>query len=271
MTNSPAAAVPPPPSRRSALAFFLLAFVLVIPFWVVGAMTGLSLLPGLPIAALAAVCPGLAALILCAREGGGAAPALLKRSFDFRRIPSVAWYAPILLIAPVVAVLSWLAMRLMGTPIPAPHPAVLRALGLAAAFFVFALGEELGWSGYATDPLQARWGALRTSLILGAVWAIFHYVALLEAHRSLAWIAWWTLWTVSTRVIIVWLYNHTGKSVFAVSLFHMTTNLAWQMFPVSGSYFDPRIQGLLTALVAVVAVAGWPPWELTAPISRPAR
>jgi membrane protease YdiL (CAAX protease family) len=271
MTSSPAATVPRPQPKRSPLAFFLLTFVLTIPFLVLGAATGLSLLPGLPIAALAAICPGLAALILCAREGGGGAAALLKRSFDFRRIPALAWYALILLIAPGVAALSWGVMRLTGTPVPAPHFTALTALGLAAAFFVFALGEELGWSGYAIGPLQARWGALRASLVLGVVWASVHYVPLVEAHRSLAWIAWWTLGTVSTRVIMVWLFYRTGRSVFGASLFHMSINLAWQLFPVSGSYFDPRIHGLIMALVAVVLVVAWPSAKAAAPTSRPAR
>ena len=34
------------------------------------------------------------------------------------------------------------------------------ALALFGALFIAALGEELGWVGYAIDPLQQRWGAL---------------------------------------------------------------------------------------------------------------
>ena len=41
------------------------------------------------------------------------------------------------------------------------------ALVLALAFFVAALGEELGWSGYVIDPMQKRWGALRAGIIWG--------------------------------------------------------------------------------------------------------
>jgi uncharacterized protein len=107
----------------------------------------------------------------------------------------------------------------------------------------------LGWSGYVTDPLQERWGWLRASLILGVVWALWHYIALVQAHRSVEWIAWWTLGTVAARVIMVWLYNNTGKSVFATILFHMMINLTWQLFPVRGSYFDPRVSGIISACV----------------------
>lgn len=105
-------------------------------------------------------------------------------------------------------------------------------------------------------------GALRASLILGSVWAVWHYVALAQADRSVGWIAWWSLYTVTQRVIIVWLYNNTGKSVFAAALFHMMTNVSWQLFPVNGSYFDPRVTGLILALVVVIIVLVWAPRTL---------
>jgi membrane protease YdiL (CAAX protease family) len=124
------------------------------------------------------------------------------------------------------------------------------------------MGEELGWSGYAIDPLQRRWGALASSLVVGLAWAIWHYVALAQAHRSIEWIAWWSLGTVAERVIIVWLYNNTGRSVFAAALFHMTDNLTWQLFPVNGSYYDPRITSVITAVVAVIVIVVWTPGTL---------
>ncbi len=231
---------PTPPgqslSGRSPLTFFTLVFALAIPFWVIGGLTGLQLLPGLPVTALMAVCPGLAALILIYRENRSAGVTeLLKRAFDYKRITGKLWYAPILLLMPVVMVLSFGVLRLIGTPVPAPLISVLPTLILCVVFFIAGLCEELGWSGYAIDPLQHRLRALKASIILGSIWAIFHYVALVQAHRSVGWIAWWSLGTVALRVIIVWIYNNTGKSIFAAALFHMMINVTWQLFPVNGS------------------------------------
>ena len=107
---------------------------------------------------------------------------------------------------------------------------------LFAVFFVAALCEELGWAGYVTDPLQVRFGALGGSLLLGVVWAVWHFIPLLEAQRALVWIAWWSLGTVSSRVIITWLYNNTGRSVFVATLFHTMMNITWQLFPTNGDY-----------------------------------
>ncbi len=140
--------------KRSILWFFVLVFALIIPFWIYSGVTGGELLPGLPVAGLAAFCPLIAALLLVYRTDRGAGVvALLKRSFDFQRIRQKGWYAPILLIMPLVTVLSFWILRLKGVPVPAPQFSILQALLLCLAFFIAALGEELGWSGYVLEPM----------------------------------------------------------------------------------------------------------------------
>ncbi len=238
--------------------FFLLVFILSIPFWLAGALTSFQLLPGLPVSALGFLCPVLAAAILLYRKSGLAGVSgLLKRSFDFRRIGKWGWLVPLILLEPAMSVVAYWVLRLEGVPVPAPKFSPWTALALLAVFFISALGEELGWSGYAIDPLQDRFGALWASLIIGVIWAVWHFVPLLEAQRSLSWIAWWSLGTVSARVIIVWLYNNTGRSVFVAAVFHAMINLTWQLFPVNGSFYDPRLSGLIAALAVVVVVIGW--------------
>src|SRR5208282_1702332 len=116
-------------------------------------------MPGLPVAGLMFVCPGLAALILAFREGGAArAGALAGRVFDYRRLRPIVWLAPILLLEPLAKTLAFFVLRWSGSQIPVPHIAALPTMMLCVIFFVSASGEELGWSGYATEPLQARWG-----------------------------------------------------------------------------------------------------------------
>jgi hypothetical protein len=94
------------------------------------------------------------------------------------------------------------------------------------------------------------------------VWAIWHIVPLVQVHRSPVWIAWWCLGTVAARVLIVWLYNNTGKCVFAAAVFHTMMNVSWQLFPIHGSYFDERINGVIMAFVAAVVVIIWGPRTL---------
>ena len=260
---------------RSPLTFFILVFLLSVPFWWIGSVTDLQLMPGLSVSALMTFCPMVAALLLACRESGATgARELLKRSVDFRRITSKRWYLPILLLMPVVSLVVYGLMRAQGVPLPAsPIPAqsitqvlanlpIMSTLLMLAAFFVGALGEELGWSGYVLDPLQKRWSALQAGLILGAVSVVWHLVPLLVMHRPPVWIAWWCLYAVAFRVLIVWLFNNTGGSVFAVALFHATLNLSFILFPVNGSHFDMRLGGLVMACAAVTVIALWGPGTL---------
>lgn len=240
---------------RSPWAFFVLAFILTVPFLVLGALIDGQLMPGLPIAALAIVCPALAALILVWRaEGRRGVIALARRALD--PIRPAAWLLPILLTMPLVMVASFGVQRLMGVPVPDPQLSLGSGLVYCLLFFIAAFCEELGWSGYATDPLVARFGTLMAGLILGGVWAIWHYAALAQVHRSPEWIAYWSVGTVATRVMIVWLYSRTGASVLAATLFHMSINVTWQMFPIQGSFYDPRVSGPLSALVAIALIVG---------------
>jgi uncharacterized protein len=254
----------PFPLATTPLKFFALVFALSVPFWLIGAATGLQVMPGLPASTLMAFSPMAAALILVFRQNRAAGViALLKRSLDFRRIKAKRWYFPILLLMPGVSVVVYWLMRWMDMPLPVPQIQLVPAMLMFLAFFVGALGEELGWSGYVLDPLQDRWGALRAGLWLGLVAIIWHLVPLLLLHRSPTWIAWWCLYAMGARILIVWLYNNTGRSVFAVALFHATLNLSYMLFPVYGSHFDIRLGGLVTAFAAAMVIVLWGPGTLT--------
>ncbi len=241
--------------HKSVSTFFALVFILSIPFWILGTVHPIQLLPGLPISALGAFTPAIAALILFYRSDRFSGVLwLLRRSFDFKRVKNKNWYLAFTLINPAIAVLAYGIMRASGESLPNPLPLTFAIFPLFIVFFIAALGEELGWSGYATEPLQQHWGIVPTGILLGVVWAVFHFIPLLQAHRSIGWIAWWSLGTISLRIIMTWLYVHSGKSVFAATLFHAMINLCWQLFPINGSYYDPRIFGLIAFCFAAIFI-----------------
>ena len=246
--------------NRSPLIYFVLTFALSIPFWIAGAFTDFQILPGIPLSALGLLCMVGAASILVYRENGvTGVTELLKRSFDFTRVKAKIWYVPTILLMPAIMTLSFIVMRLTGNQLPSPQLSFATPFILFAVFFIAAIGEELGWSGYAIDPLQDRFGALGGALILGVVWAVWHFIPLLSVKRSLDWIAWWSLSTVALRVIITWLYNNTGRSVFIAVIFHAMFNVTWQLFPINGSYYDPRVTSMIMAAAAIVVVTVWGP------------
>jgi uncharacterized protein len=238
-------------------------FALSVPFWLVGAQSSLQLMEGLPITTLMVFCPLTAASILVYRANGLAAVTVLfERAFDYQRIIAKVWYLPIVLLNPAVMILSYGVMRWREIPLPAPRVSVLTALVMFVVLFIFAVGEEVGWMGYAIDPMQGRWNALQAGVLLGLVWAVWHFVPLLQASRSLLWIAGWSVSTLALRVLIVWLYNNTGRSVFATILFHTTSNLSTFLFPNGGSHYDPWVTGPILAIVATIVTILWGPHTL---------
>lgn len=225
--------------------------LLSAPFWALAYLAPIELLPGLPISALGTFNPGLAALALSLwADGAAGARRLLSRIFDFGRIKNAGWWSVSLLAFPFIALLSYFILQTRAYD-PALTPLDWKIAVLFLVFLIFAFGEELGWAGYATEPLIARFGFLKASLILGTVWAIWHYIPLLQVHRSWDWIAWWSLITIGSRIIMVWLYTRGGKSVASNALFHAMINLSWQYFPLNGSRYDPHIFGLVTSAVVI--------------------
>jgi membrane protease YdiL (CAAX protease family) len=244
--------------NRSLVNYFILVFALSIPYWFLGG--GKLPLPiHLPVGALVTFNPVLAAAILSYQQGGiQGVKALFKRAVDFPKIYHKIWYLPVLFLQPLIYCLSYLVMQLVGLPLPDPiQIPLLLAPVFFLLFFIADAGEELGWSGYALDPLQDRLGVFKASLLLGIVWAIWHAIPYLQTHNPLAWVLWQSLSAVAIRILIVWIYNNTGRSVFAAILFHDMTNLSWALFPNYGSGYDPFVTGVITFLTVAIVLVGW--------------
>jgi membrane protease YdiL (CAAX protease family) len=246
--------------RRASTTFFAIVFLLSIPFWLVSAITRARLSADLPLSALMAVCPALAATILTSRGGGASGvAALLKRPFHVDWVGSGRWFIAAALLPIAIATLTYAMLGAAGAPRPRLHFPPGAVLATSLAFLIAASFEELGWSGYATDPLQTRVGALRASIVIGVVWAIWHWVPLLQAHRPPTWIGWWSFGTVGQRVLIVWLYNRARSGVLAAVLFHAMMNFMQvgplQSFGPGGYPLEAIRASSLAIAVAAVLVS----------------
>ena len=251
-------------SKRSPYLFFALVYALSIPLWVLNVIYPIHLpVDNLPVTDIVATfTPMIAASILVYREENlSGVKNLLKRTFDYERITKKAWYIPILFLTPFIYVLTYVVMRLLGLPVPTVwNPPLLTPL-LFIAFFFAAAGEELGYTGYVTDPMQARYTALTASLIIGFIHAIWHVPSAISIGYTLGLYIWGVIVLgVTFRVLTVWLYNNTGKSVFAAILFHAVTNTGRSIFPGSRSAFelyDGAIGYGLIAIMTVIVVYLW--------------
>ncbi len=201
-------------------------------------------------------------MLVFREEGRDGVKKLFKRVLDFAKIKHKIWYLPIIFFPFLMYSLIYVIINLAGLPMPGIfHISWLTIPVLFIFFFLGAAAEEVGYMGYAIDPMQDRFGALKAALLMGVPWAVWHYASIIQQGHNLTWIAWGTLGTVAVRVLIVWIYNNTAKSLFACILFHAFLNLGRPLFPkdeLHNPLVDyPEIHYSLIAITAAVVIFLW--------------
>jgi membrane protease YdiL (CAAX protease family) len=217
--------------RYPLVAFFVLAYALSwwpTPFYAAG------LLPN-PIAGFG---PFLAALVVLAlTKGKTGVVGLLRRMVRWRI--GLRWYAVALLLPVVVTgIAAVLNVLLLGAQ--ASSAELSGWTGLFSTFTLLLLipglggsWEEPGWRGYALPRLQTARSALFASLILGAVWALWHLPLYLTGTVPWSDIVFVIVWTI----VYTWLFNNAEGSVLICMLHHNMNNV------VSGSFFAEVFSG----------------------------
>ncbi len=114
------------------------------------------------------------------------------------------------------------------------------------------LFEEIGWRGFALPHLQRRYSALVSSLIIGLVWAFWHFPNFPAFTPPI--LAAFVPKVIVMSLIFTWVYNSTGGSLFAVVLLHGAIIASAMLFAGpddGGSLREDVIDGLLYAVIAV--------------------
>jgi membrane protease YdiL (CAAX protease family) len=263
LTGPPESAAAPALLQRHPLAcFFILTYGAAWLLWApliifrgsIGPVVGLllTLLGSLVPSAVAVVFKGL-------MDGKPGVREFLGRLVRWR--VSLRWYLVVLLL-PTLAPLGLAISVLLGGRVPTVDTSILMVLVLFL-FSIFpgsALGEELGWRGFALPHLQKARSALAAALIVGSLWGPWHLPLFLAGNdgRPLALFPLFVLSTVAFSVLLSWVYNGTGGSVLLVVLLHATVNLPISLLitPLGSAMIQPF--AIFTALmIGTAAVVVW--------------
>jgi membrane protease YdiL (CAAX protease family) len=252
--------------RHPLITFFVLTYALAWILWLplVILRDTIPATQSLVLALLGSAVPSLLGIVLTAIVlGRGALRKLLGRLLIWRVDP--LWYLVVVL-GPAALVGGIVAFNaLLGGPALSFDVPLLAAV-ITLSFHIFpgsALGEEIGWRGYALPRLQAGRSALSASLILGVIWAFYHLPLFFtgQAFRSPSILVPFVISGIALSVILTWVYNGTGGSLLLVVLLHATANLPLTLFlePLGSRAMLPFLLyvGLMVVgAIVVVIVAG---------------
>jgi len=253
--------------KISAIAYIVFALGWSLLFWAGSVFWGAGDDPSRsPLFLLGGGGPLVAAVVLTTFfEGPGIRRDYWIRAFDPRRIHG-SWWAAALLLHPAIIALSFAADIALGgflPPLRAQAGSVSAVLSLL--FFVFWFGplpEEMGWRGFALDRLQNRMTALNASLVLGAVWALWHvplffvpgtFQAELGPGSARSWIFLASM--VPLSVLMTWVYNNTGRSILSAVLIHYSGNLCGALLAKTDRV--AAFEVLFLSIAAGLVVVGW--------------
>jgi uncharacterized protein len=135
---------------------------------------------------------------------------------------------------------------------------------LASIFLdVGGVTEETGWRGFALPLLQERTTPLAASLIVGALWGIWHFPArpdiLLGAYGAGGGALLLGILVVRflfLSVVMTYFYNRVGGStIIAIAMHGLHNDSVFLQGRISAEGLGPYVVGELTLLAPIVAVA----------------
>ena len=198
--------------------------------------------------------PSIAAIIVTAMVGGGAAVKSLLRRLIPRRA-HLKWYALGIGMTIIITLAAVALNVLLGGEAPTAEELATwpeRLPFFVIAFFMLGAAEELGWRGFGQQHLQQNRSPLKAALILSVFGVIWHLPLFLSGSIELPDVP----LMFAGYVVYAWLFNSTGGGVLVTMLTHATNNT------VSGEYFSQMFEGadsvrqsaLLAVLWIIVAV-----------------
>ena len=251
-------------------AFVALTFATSWVIWLgmIVRSVGIDSPPGLVLNIIATAGPSIAALILAGAVGRGEVQRLLE-SFSPGRV-SLRW-ALVALVVPVamIGIAIVASVGAFGAAVPVITIGVLGVLVTEFVRILFLGGpleEELGWRGFALPRLQEKRSAFSSSVILGAIWGVWHiplYLVSGTGQQATAastgavfGITAFVVWTIGLSILFTWLFNQTRGSLIVAMLFHAAVNLgAFIPAAVGSTGAASFLYALVTWVVALIVAA----------------
>lgn len=205
------------------LRFFVLACVIT---WLLDLPIALAMLDGTPPSPAAMALGGLGALGPTIAAFVIAAPRRELREVFGRWRVHPGWLVLAIFVIPALHLpATILEVALGGTPAQWFYPPA--APEHVAALVMFSVGEELGWRGFAYPRLERSHGPVVASVIVGAVWTVWHLMMWVtpEGAPSIGMVASALVELTAASVVFAWVFERADRSLSVAIALHMGAHL----------------------------------------------
>jgi membrane protease YdiL (CAAX protease family) len=167
--------------------------------------------------------PTLSALIVSGLIGGWTQIKSWLKGFTRWRV-GIQWYfaAFFIMLGPLLIALVYSLLGGTSPGIAEGLTIPILLFNLLYTFLSGPLSEEPGWRGFALPRLQARFGALTSSIILGLIWAFWHLPLYLVQERLAIYIFVPLVLVIS--ILMTWVYNNSRGSLILTIIMHFSFN-----------------------------------------------
>lgn len=226
--------------------FFAITFILMLSTWGILALFQMSVAStanqeaststlAMILYLIGGFTPSIAGFIMAYRQEGRAGLRDLWKRFTQFNL-GFKWYLVIIGITLLVQAGVALIFKLQGGQFVQSELLNQPTAWLSIIIPVFIggpLSEEFGWRGFAQDRVQARWGFLKGSVLLGLIWAFWHFPLFFvegsgqqQAGSPLVIFPAYVVWVVSMTILFSWVYSQTNRSIWGTVLFHFMINFS---------------------------------------------
>jgi len=151
---------------------------------------------------------------------------LLSRLTKWR--VSIKWYAVAILTAPILSVAVLLSLSLTCPLFTAGNKVAVLIPGIMAGLST--VFEEIGWTGFAVPKLRKRYSILKTGVIVGVLWGVWHLLQQLYISGTYTGEVPFAMYLsialfntiaglTAYRILLVWINDRTG-SLLLTTLMH---------------------------------------------------
>ncbi len=185
---------------------------------------------------------------------------LFKRLLLFKTKPLVVIVA---LLSPILISLlaSFIGFKIFNTDWPVSFTAssIISNGLMISAVYLFINTEEIVWRGLVFDSLYKKFGFIKSCLILGPIWWLFHIPLFLYpgGHQAGYGFLEFSIIVIASTIILGWIYVNSQRSLVYVHLHHQLLNGFGQAFPIfpifiAGNLIPLWVFCTLLLLLAVV-------------------